>query len=218
MISIRQIEQAYPERLRGFKRNILREYLQYKILEIIFNSGLAHRLSFLGGTALRIVHENNRFSEDLDFDNFKLSENDFMRLTKEIQNGLQKEGYDVEIRAVMKSAFRCYVKLPQVLFDNAKTIGDSVGNGRDRSLPSFDHHAYTLAAAAADRFQGEAGVAPLHFIKQRGQAHRSRGADGVPQRDARTVDIDLRVHLLVGKSRQTGVRQTLHGKRLLDFN
>jgi hypothetical protein len=57
-----------------------------------------------------------------------------MRLTKEIQNGLQKEGYDVEIRAVMKSAFRCYVKLPQVLFDNAKTIGDSVGNGRDRSL------------------------------------------------------------------------------------
>ncbi|MBP8666728.1 MAG: nucleotidyl transferase AbiEii/AbiGii toxin family protein [Smithella sp.] len=119
MISIRQIEQAYPERLRGFKRNILREYLQYKILEIIFNSGLAHRLSFLGGTALRIVHENNRFSEDLDFDNFKLSENDFMRLTKEIQNGLQKEGYDVEIRAVMKSAFRCYVKLPQVLFDNA---------------------------------------------------------------------------------------------------
>ncbi len=134
MISIRQIEQAYPERLRGFKKNILREYLQYKILEIIFNSGLAHRLSFLGGTALRIVHENNRFSEDLDFDNFKLSENDFMRLTKEIQNGLQKEGYDVEIRAVMKSAFRCYVKLPQVLFDNAKTIGDSVGNGRDRSL------------------------------------------------------------------------------------
>lgn len=119
MISINQIEQYYPENLRGFKRNILREYLQYKILEIIFNSRLAPKLSFLGGTALRIVHENNRFSEDLDFDNFKLGEDDFLLLTKEIQTGLQREGYNVEIRNVLKRAFHCYIKLPQVLFDNA---------------------------------------------------------------------------------------------------
>ncbi|MFO7568629.1 MAG: nucleotidyl transferase AbiEii/AbiGii toxin family protein [Smithellaceae bacterium] len=119
MISINQIEQHYPEYLRGFKRNILREYLQYKILEIIFNSRIAPKLSFLGGTALRIVHENTRFSEDLDFDNFSLSEEDFSLLTKEIQTGLQREGYNVEIRNVLKRAFRCYIKLPQVLFENA---------------------------------------------------------------------------------------------------
>jgi len=119
MISLNQIEQFYPEHLRGFKRNILREYLQYKILEIIFNSGLAPKLSFIGGTSLRIVHENTRFSEDLDFDNFKLSESDFILLTKEIQRGLQMEGFNVEIRNVFKRAFRCYVRLPQVLFDNA---------------------------------------------------------------------------------------------------
>ena len=119
MISISQIEQYYPAYLRGFKKNLLREYLQYKILEIIFNSKVAAKLSFLGGTALRIIHDNTRFSEDLDFDNFKLSENDFVLLTKEIQNGLKLEGYGVEIRNVMKRAFRCYVKLPQVLFENA---------------------------------------------------------------------------------------------------
>lgn len=119
MISINQIEQHYPEYLRGFKRNILREYLQYKILEIIFNSRIAPKLSFLGGTALRIVHENTRFSEDLDFDNFKLSEEDFSLLTKDIQTGLQREGYHIEIRNVLKRAFRCYIKLPQVLFENA---------------------------------------------------------------------------------------------------
>jgi predicted nucleotidyltransferase component of viral defense system len=119
MISLSQIEQYYPEKLRGFKKNILREYLQYKIMEIIFNSKFAVRLSFLGGTALRIIHENTRFSEDLDFDNFKLSKNDFTLLTKEIQNGLKLEGYEVEIRNVMKGAFRCYIKLPGVLFDNA---------------------------------------------------------------------------------------------------
>ena len=38
MISLSQIEQYYPEKLRGFKKNILREYLQYKILEIIFSA------------------------------------------------------------------------------------------------------------------------------------------------------------------------------------
>ena len=118
MISIHQIEQYYPENLRGFKRNILREYLQYKILEIIFNSRLAPKFSFLGGTALRIVHENSRFSEALDFDNFQLSEDDFLLLTKEIQAGLQMEGFQVEIRNVLSRAFRCYIKLPQVLFDN----------------------------------------------------------------------------------------------------
>lgn len=84
MISINQIEQFYPENLRSLKRNIMREYLQYKILEIIFSSRLAPKLSFIGGTVLRIVHENTRFSEDLDFDNFKLSESDFDLLTKEI--------------------------------------------------------------------------------------------------------------------------------------
>jgi len=119
MISISQIEQYYPAYLRGFKKNLLREYLQYKILEIIFNTKVAAKLSFLGGTALRIIHDNARFSEDLDFDNFKLSEKDFLLLTGEIQNGLKLEGYGVEIRNVLKRAFRCYIRLPQVLFENA---------------------------------------------------------------------------------------------------
>lgn len=119
MISLSQIEQYYPPNLRQFKRNILREYLQYKVLEIIFNTKVAAKLSFLGGTALRIVYDNTRFSEDLDFDNFKLSEKEFLLLTGEIQEGLRLEGYDVEIRNVVKKAFRCYIKLPQVLFDSA---------------------------------------------------------------------------------------------------
>lgn len=140
MISINQIEQLYPENLRGFKRNILREYLQYKILELIFNSRLASKLSFLGGTALRIVHENTRFSEDLDFDNFKLSKDDFTMLTKEIQAGLEKEGYAVEIRNVLKAAFRCYIKLPNVLFDNAMS-----GLAQEKILIQVDTEPHNFA-------------------------------------------------------------------------
>lgn len=118
MLTIKEIEKQYPENLKPFKRNILREYLQYKILEIIFNSAHADKLSFLGGTALRIAHDNARFSEDLDFDNFDLTEQEFGKLAKEVSKGLLKEGFEVEIRNVFKGAFRCYIKIPKILADN----------------------------------------------------------------------------------------------------
>lgn len=118
MLTLKEIEKQYPENLKSFKRNILREYLQYKILEIIFNSAYADKLSFLGGTALRILYDNTRFSEDLDFDNFDLTEQEFGKLTEEVQKGLLKDGFEVEIRNVFKGAFRCYVKIPKILLDN----------------------------------------------------------------------------------------------------
>ena len=118
MLTLNQIEQNYPEKLQPFKKNILREYLQYKILEIIFNSKLASKLSFLGGTALRILYGNTRFSEDLDFDNFNMTKQDFLFLSSQIKNELQKQGYIVEIKNVFKGAYRCNIRLPKVLFDN----------------------------------------------------------------------------------------------------
>jgi predicted nucleotidyltransferase component of viral defense system len=118
MISLKEIEQNYPENLRIFKKSLLREYLQYRILEIIFNSKLSYKLSFIGGTALRIVYGNSRFSEDLDFDNFNLTKNEFSLLTEEIKKELQKEGYLVESRIVFKDAYRCYIKISQILFNN----------------------------------------------------------------------------------------------------
>ncbi|MDP2909944.1 MAG: nucleotidyl transferase AbiEii/AbiGii toxin family protein [bacterium] len=118
MLNLSQIESYYPENPRAFKKNILREYLQYKILEIIFASKYANQLSFLGGTALRIVYNHTRFSEDIDFDNFALTEKDFLVISKEIKNKLEMEGYEVEIKNVFKGAYRCYVRLPKVLFDN----------------------------------------------------------------------------------------------------
>jgi len=46
MLSLQEIEKQYPENLRSFKRFILREYLQYKILEIIFESVYSNKLCF----------------------------------------------------------------------------------------------------------------------------------------------------------------------------
>lgn len=46
MLNLKEIENQYPESLRPFKRFILREYLQYKILEIVFNGPFASKLYF----------------------------------------------------------------------------------------------------------------------------------------------------------------------------
>lgn len=70
----------------------------------------------MGGTCLRIIHGNTRFSEDLDFDNFNLSENEFAKISDHIATELAKEGYEIEIRIVHKGAFQCYIKFPQLLY------------------------------------------------------------------------------------------------------
>lgn len=118
MLSLKNIEQYYPDNEKPFKRNILREYLQYKILEIIFNSKYAQDLIFLGGTTLRIIYNNTRFSEDLDFDNFGITEEQFADLANEVKKGLELQGYEVEIKNVFKGAYRSYIRMPGVLFDN----------------------------------------------------------------------------------------------------
>ena len=46
MLTLSEIEKSYPENLRGFKRFILREYLQHKLLQILFDSEYANELCF----------------------------------------------------------------------------------------------------------------------------------------------------------------------------
>lgn len=117
MLSLKEIEKSYPENLRPFKRFILREYLQHKILALVFESKYASKLCFLGGTCLRIVHNNTRFSEDLDFDTLNLSERSFGHISEEIKKGLEREGYKVEFKTVARGAFHCYIKFPGLLLN-----------------------------------------------------------------------------------------------------
>ena len=116
MLTLPEIEKFYPENLRSYKRFLLREYLQHKILQIIFESKYATKFIFLGGTCLRIVYGNNRFSEDLDFDNFRIEEAAFETVSKTIQKELSKEGYTVEMKTVYKGAYHCFIRFPELLF------------------------------------------------------------------------------------------------------
>lgn len=117
MLSVDELLPYYPENQRTFRAFILREYLQYKILQIVFDQPeYANQLCFLGGTCLRIVHGNNRFSEDIDFDNFGLSEQNFQAISVVIKRELEREGYEVEMKTVYKGTFHCYVRFPGLLF------------------------------------------------------------------------------------------------------
>lgn len=117
MLDIQEITQYYPENLRSFKRFMLSEYLQYKILETVFNGPFAEKLVFTGGTCLRLVHGNQRFSEDIDFDNFDLSRDEFDEISQNIEKQLVNNGYTAEIKQIAKGAYHCYIRFPKLLFE-----------------------------------------------------------------------------------------------------
>jgi len=140
MLSLKEIKTFYPESLHTFERFILREYLQYKILEIIFESPFASKLTFLGGTCLRIIYANTRFSEDIDFDNFQLSEEDFKGISGIVKAELKKLGYEAEIRNVMKGAYHCYIRFPELLYQQGLS-----GHKEERILIQLDTEAHDFS-------------------------------------------------------------------------
>ena len=116
MLRLSEIQSFFPQTLHRYPQFMLREYLQCKILEIVYASEYASSLCFLGGTCLRIVHGNLRFSEDIDFDNLGLKKEQFTEVAGVIKKQLQREGYEVELKMVMRGAWHCYIRFPGMLF------------------------------------------------------------------------------------------------------
>ena len=87
------IEQAKSREMPPTKiRGILREYLQILILKEIYRTESGRKLYFTGGTYLRLVHSNKRFSEDLDFNSNKITKEEFENLLKKIKDELKRIG------------------------------------------------------------------------------------------------------------------------------
>ncbi|GFP28229.1 nucleotidyl transferase AbiEii/AbiGii toxin family protein [Candidatus Hakubella thermalkaliphila] len=78
------------------KRAILREFLQVKFLTNLYRLSGCQNLSFIGGTALRLFHRLDRFSEDLDFDNFGLSLSQVKGLFEKVAGEFKKEKFNFE--------------------------------------------------------------------------------------------------------------------------
>ena len=117
MLGIEQIAGYFTREL--FQRNqqgVLVEYLQYEFLDSLFKNADAANLSFIGGTAIRILHQSFRFSEDLDFDNFGLSFAKFESLVLTACRDMEYKGFITEYRVVDKGTFHCHIRFPGILF------------------------------------------------------------------------------------------------------
>jgi len=76
--------------------NVAREYLQHLFLRALYRKEGADRFLFKGGTAIRIVFNGSRYSEDLDFS--------IPRMTKqEIEDVLLGALYDLEEEGITKN-------------------------------------------------------------------------------------------------------------------
>ena len=115
-MELNNIKQWYEDALHNRPIYLLREYLQYEILRILFSSRLSARYTFLGGTCLRIAYGTHRFSEDLDFDNDGLTLPDFEQTATDIKKGLELLGYTVNMKHFQRGAFHCKITFPALLF------------------------------------------------------------------------------------------------------
>ena len=123
MIDIEYIRSFFPTtiaRESRFDRYMLKEYLQLLILDHLATTPYIIKMSFIGGTNLRLIQGIDRFSEDLDFDCMNLSEEEFMAMTDSVVQYLKQNNVEVETRDKPNphlTAFRRNLYFPQMLFD-----------------------------------------------------------------------------------------------------
>ena len=157
MLELRQIESFYPEHLRHFKRNILREYLQYKMLAVIFGGKFSAKLVFMGGTAIHIAHGSGRFSEDLDFDNRGRSRDNFRALTRSVERQLSLEGFSVESDVSFEGAFSAAIKITGLLYETGLS-----GHKEEKVVVKIDAEPqdfkYSPARVIINKFDVLAGI------------------------------------------------------------
>ena len=117
MLTLEQIKGYFEEPLvKKNPKGVLVEYLQHELLDSLFKNKEAALLCFIGGTAIRILQQGQRFSEDLDFDNFGLTSVQFEKALQKTCRDLEMKGFLVEYRTVEKGTYHCYLRFPEILY------------------------------------------------------------------------------------------------------
>lgn len=100
------------------KLNTMREYLQAYILRIMHDEGAFRTTAFVGGTALRFLHNIPRFSEDLDFSLVKKRGYEFVDMLKKIKQELILAGYSVALTYKQEKAVQnAFVKFVGLMYE-----------------------------------------------------------------------------------------------------
>ena len=123
MIQLELIKNYFPVGLResaSFQKHMLKEYVQLLILDFLSSTSYIKKITFIGGTNLRLVKGIDRFSEDLDFDCKEFPIEEFMKMTDAILQFLQRSGMRVEVRDKENDKLKAYrrnIHFPELLFD-----------------------------------------------------------------------------------------------------
>jgi len=123
MLNLEQIQNYFPPQIRenpAQKKYIVKEYIQLMILNFLATSKFAKKITFIGGTNLRLVKGIDRFSEDLDFDCKNFSAEDFAEMSQSVLTFLKRSGIRAEAREKQSeklTAFRSRIYFPELLFD-----------------------------------------------------------------------------------------------------
>lgn len=98
------------------KYHYLREYLQLLVLKLIDEYGYFRNLAFVGGTALRILYDIRRFSEDLDFSLVSAKNYDFATMLQQIERQLQNSNLKVAMSYKdQKTVASAFIKFEELL-------------------------------------------------------------------------------------------------------
>jgi len=158
MISLDAIRNFYPEPLKGnpsFQKHLLKEYVQLLVLDYLAATPYARKLTFIGGTSLRLIKGIDRFSEDVDFDCKELAESEFRAMTDDVRVFLKRSGFTVEVRdkgSDRLTAFRRNIGFPGLLHDLGLT-----GHRDERFLLKI-----VAASVKVPDFAGESVPRPAH--------------------------------------------------------
>jgi predicted nucleotidyltransferase component of viral defense system len=183
MLSLEQIKTWYPAHLHSYSAFLLREYLQCRILASIYAGKMGSRLVFMGGTCLRLVHDSQRFSEDINFDNLGLDESQFEEMGRQLKADLEAEGYEVEIGFVHRKAMHCKVRFPGLLFHEVLSgyRTQKVLISLDAEPQQYDYLLETFLLNRFDVFASVRTVPPTVLLAQKCLAildrKRNKGRD-----------------------------------------
>ncbi len=98
------------------RTNILREYIQACALRSLHESRAFENLSFVGGTALRFLHDLPRYSEDLDFSLESPEGYEPLPWMTKIKRDLMRLGFEAELSwNDRKTVQVAWIKIPGLL-------------------------------------------------------------------------------------------------------
>ncbi|MBU1178788.1 nucleotidyl transferase AbiEii/AbiGii toxin family protein [Patescibacteria group bacterium] len=126
------------------EENIAREYCQHLFLSYLYKKNGSEKMLFKGGTALRIVFQSPRFSEDLDFSAAnELTIADINKLINATLDEIKKEGINCEktvnagTEGETSEGYFCLVNLKLLDFNSKIKIQVSFRQAKEMSSNSI---------------------------------------------------------------------------------